>query len=564
MSKPKILKLFDENVEGSIYSKLNNPVTVTLTNRSLVVSGVVDVQDNSILTFKPGCSCTEVDSITINSKVYTIKDSSGNIVTGNSDTWSDGAVISVALDTADREAYILSSNFKTIGDHVSNNNNPHNVTAGQLGALEKSGGTMTGDINMGNKSITSLKDPVNDYDATTKKYVDDLASKSDPYKLGDILTTVRTDLDESWALCNGDYVDESQPIYNLLPEIIYDSLENWFPVGDLNDSYTILQVIDQYYLVSYKSDSVSASTTHYYIIKSLYSDSKKVTTKAGNVKVVKHNNKYLYYYSGSLRELNMSTGETTEYLSSIPTSYGTTLLSFNGNLLILCRDDVLSGTLEYQLDSTNNILYIEGLTKIVNGYIYTFSYIRNSSSSYTLNIYRYNNGEFNLVSSVGLTRQPAVKYFCYNNGKYYILWIYSNSVYMISSTDGLSFEFVGSVSLNSKYSGRSLLGVLGNNIIIRAHITNSSGTTDYTTRLDLIDFINSSEVAIDNNISDFVYSESNHTVTLKRSIYHKNSHILSDSNYVIYQTYYEGKNLPLISVSSNNNEYNYIKIGGNL
>lgn len=142
MSKPKILKLFDENVEGSIYSKLNNPVTVTLTNRSLVVSGVVDVQDNSILTFKPGCSCTEVDSITINSKVYTIKDSSGNVVTGNSDTWSDGAVISVALDTADREAYILSSNFKTIGDHVSNKNNLHNVTADQLGALKKSGGIM--------------------------------------------------------------------------------------------------------------------------------------------------------------------------------------------------------------------------------------------------------------------------------------------------------------------------------------------------------------------------------------------------------------------------------------
>lgn len=172
MSKPKILTLFDENVEGSIYSKLNNPVTVTLTNRSLVVSGVVDVQDNSILTFKPGCSSTEVDSITINGKVYTIKDSSGNVVNGNSDTWSGGVVISVALDTADREAYILSSNFKTIGDHVSNKNNPHNVTADQLGALKKSGGTMTGAINMGNKSITSLKDPVNDYDAANKKYVD--------------------------------------------------------------------------------------------------------------------------------------------------------------------------------------------------------------------------------------------------------------------------------------------------------------------------------------------------------------------------------------------------------
>lgn len=41
-------------------------------------------------------------------------------------------------------------------------------------ALPKSGGKMTGDVDMGTKSIKNLGDPVNEKDAVNKKYVDDI------------------------------------------------------------------------------------------------------------------------------------------------------------------------------------------------------------------------------------------------------------------------------------------------------------------------------------------------------------------------------------------------------
>lgn len=45
--------------------------------------------------------------------------------------------------------------------------------------LEKSGGTMTGAIDMGNHEITGVKEPGNDTDAATKKYVDDRIANLD-------------------------------------------------------------------------------------------------------------------------------------------------------------------------------------------------------------------------------------------------------------------------------------------------------------------------------------------------------------------------------------------------
>lgn len=50
-------------------------------------------------------------------------------------------------------------------DHTANKSNPHNVTAGQVGALPLSGGTMIG-------RLTLVGDPVSAMEAATKQYVD--------------------------------------------------------------------------------------------------------------------------------------------------------------------------------------------------------------------------------------------------------------------------------------------------------------------------------------------------------------------------------------------------------
>ena len=79
------------------------------------------------------------------------------------------------------------SNNGNIEGHIENTENPHGVTAEQVGArpntwtpsasdvgaLPKTGGTMSGAINMDGKKITNLATPTSDADASTKKYVDD-------------------------------------------------------------------------------------------------------------------------------------------------------------------------------------------------------------------------------------------------------------------------------------------------------------------------------------------------------------------------------------------------------
>lgn len=64
--------------------------------------------------------------------------------------------------------------LKNLQDQITTNtNNINKVTTTANGALQTTGGTMSGNINMGNKAITNLATPSANTDATTKKYVDD-------------------------------------------------------------------------------------------------------------------------------------------------------------------------------------------------------------------------------------------------------------------------------------------------------------------------------------------------------------------------------------------------------
>lgn len=84
-------------------------------------------------------------------------DSSGNATVdyGSSNPSMDGSASAGSANSASRS------------DHV----HPSDTAK-----LDKSGGTMSGDIAMGSNSITGLAAPTNNADAATKKYVDDLIS----------------------------------------------------------------------------------------------------------------------------------------------------------------------------------------------------------------------------------------------------------------------------------------------------------------------------------------------------------------------------------------------------
>lgn len=94
----------------------------------------------------------------------------------NGTTWvAVGAVVSV-----NGKAGVVTLTQDDVGDgttYVRTHNDLTDALKNLInGALQKSGGTMTGDIAMGSNGITGLAAPTNNADAATKKYVDDAVS----------------------------------------------------------------------------------------------------------------------------------------------------------------------------------------------------------------------------------------------------------------------------------------------------------------------------------------------------------------------------------------------------
>lgn len=64
---------------------------------------------------------------------------------------------------------------KALSAHTGDKNNPHAVTAEQVGALASSGGVMSGAISMSGHKIANLAAPADSTDAANKQYVDEHA-----------------------------------------------------------------------------------------------------------------------------------------------------------------------------------------------------------------------------------------------------------------------------------------------------------------------------------------------------------------------------------------------------
>ena len=92
-----------------------------------------------LVTFTAPCDCTEVtDGLVINGNAYTVVDALGNAIMGVS-AWRGGAKVTVALDIENRRAFLQNGA----------------VTTDSIGAVSKSGDTMTGDLTINKKYPTT-------------------------------------------------------------------------------------------------------------------------------------------------------------------------------------------------------------------------------------------------------------------------------------------------------------------------------------------------------------------------------------------------------------------------
>ena len=183
---------------------------------------------------------------------------------GKLDASQKGAAGGVAsLDTSGKvpSAQLPSMNYDPVGSaqavqgnldsHTGNKSNPHGVTAAQVGAIPTSqkgaaGGVATlgsdgkvpseqaptaGAENVSIPAATAEALGVEDATPTVDDALNKLGKKSE-FKVGDILTTVRNDLDDTWLLCNGEAVDR-----NTNPELFNLIVRNTLPdASNINET----------------------------------------------------------------------------------------------------------------------------------------------------------------------------------------------------------------------------------------------------------------------------------------------------------------------------------------
>ena len=85
--------------------------------------------------------------------------------------------------------------------------------------LAKSGGTMSGDIDMGGNTVTNLDTPVADDDAATKEYVDDQLASFGGLPVGTIIDYAGTSIPTGWVNCDGSAVARTGTYANLFAAV---------------------------------------------------------------------------------------------------------------------------------------------------------------------------------------------------------------------------------------------------------------------------------------------------------------------------------------------------------
>ena len=126
--------------------------------------------------------------------------------------------------------------------HTGNKNNPHAVTAEQVGALASSGGVMSGAISMSGHKIANLAAPADSTDAANKQYVDEHAGAR--VILGSYVGTGDYNSGPGWGSSN-----PTSLTFDFAPKLLIigwqETLDNGFFASNLGERVTS----DNYYSI---------------------------------------------------------------------------------------------------------------------------------------------------------------------------------------------------------------------------------------------------------------------------------------------------------------------------
>lgn len=126
------------------------------------------ITNGQSITFRSPTDCSNISGLKVyypvngieSSTVFELTDSHGNNVGDIDDLFTEDVLVKVILDTELKKAYVQNADTNAY------------LEAKFDDKLNKSGGTMTGPINMGKKKITNVAEPTSDTDVATKKYID--------------------------------------------------------------------------------------------------------------------------------------------------------------------------------------------------------------------------------------------------------------------------------------------------------------------------------------------------------------------------------------------------------
>lgn len=84
--------------------------SAVLSNGSITITSDKIIGTGTLLKFKAPCDCTAVTKgLVIDGKTYSVVDALGEVATGGSGTWANGAMVSVLIDKANLRAFIQNS-----------------------------------------------------------------------------------------------------------------------------------------------------------------------------------------------------------------------------------------------------------------------------------------------------------------------------------------------------------------------------------------------------------------------------------------------------------------------